>query len=557
MLRRGRGRPPYPDILTPAEWRVLREIRTGATNAEIAVRLGLSIATIKFHVRNIRNKLHLTERAELVAWRGEPQHEGQLAKRRRMLAPTGLLVGFWKPVVAGIAITVVGGSAIVAGVLAYTIANDQEPPAGPGEEPASAATVSPIPATAEATSPPATPTPTPTATPAATDTPRATPTSTPVPTPEPTTEANPTPVATETVEATPTPEAREEGDPIVTFWGDVREEERDTLRARVADVIQFFDERFGIHVPNLPIHIAADDDAWATALGGPVEPVDQVHKAAYRNGALFVQATRTFDWIERFYFEAFQEQAAGGRDLGPEWLSEGAAMYAAHLFRHWRGEKTLGDALALVTWAASYDSTPLEDLERWSPTAAELTGVEAASTATLAAEWLVSRAGEAALVAYYEALPASQSWEEAFEDAFGLSPGDAYEGIAAHRATVLVVRRSVSGSIRGPDDNPVDATRLSVYAVRVDGSGSEGVTVARNGRFALRPPDSTYRLQVTRYCPPESVELGWYEEESGFTREESEATPIAVDGSDLSGIVIRLPGTVRELVPECFGEAES
>lgn len=553
MTRRGRGRPPHPDVLTPAEWRVLSEIRTGATNAEIAVRLGLSIATVKFHIRNIRNKLHLTERAELVAWRGEPQPEGQPATRRRMLAPIGLLVGFWKPVVAGIAITVVGGSAIAAGVLAYTIVNDGEPSASPGNEPASAATVSPTPATVEATPPPTTPTPVATATPGPPDTPAATTTSTP----EPTTEATPTPVATEPPVATPSPEAREEGDPIVTFWGDVPEEERDTLRARVADVVQFFDERLGIHVPNLPIHIAADDDAWAAALGGPTEPVDQIHKAAYRNSALFVQATRTFDWIERFYFEAFQEQAAGGRDLGPEWLSEGAAMYAAHLFRHWRGEKTLGDALALVTWAASYDSTPLEDLERWSPTAAELTGVETASTATLAAEWLVSRAGEAALVAYYEALPTSESWEEAFEDAFGLSPGDAYEGIAAHRATVLVVRRTVSGSIRGPDDNPVDATRLSVYAVRVDGSGSEGVTVAGNGRFTLRPPDSTYRLQVTRYCPPESVELGWYEEESGFTRDESEATVIVVDGSDRSGITIRLPGTVRELVPECFGEVES
>ncbi len=553
MLRRGRGRPPHPDILTPAEWRVLREIRTGASNAEIATRLGLGLATVKFHVRNIRSKLGLTERAELVAWRGEPQPEGQPATRRRMLAPIGLLVGFWKPVVGGIAITVVGGSAIAAGVLAYTIVNDGEPLAGLGDEPASEATVSPTPPTAEATASPAAPPPPATATPVPTDTPAATTT----PTAAPTTEATPPPVATETPAATPSPEAGEEGEPTVTFWGDVPEDEQDALRARVADVIQFFDERFGIHVSSLSIHIAADDDAWAAALGGPAEPVDEIHKAAYRNGALFVQATRTFDWIERFYFEAFQEQAAGGRDPGPEWLREGAAMYAAHLFRHWRGEKTLGDALALVTWAASYDSTPLEDLERWSPTAAELTGVETASTATLAAEWLVSRAGEAALVAYYRALPDSANWEEAFEHTFGLSPGDAYEGIAAHRAAELVVRRTVTGNIRGPDDEPIDATRLSVYAVHVDGSGSEGVTVAVNGRFTLRPPDSTYRLKVTRYCPPDSVDLGWYEAAKGFTTDESEATLIVVDGSDVSGIIIRLPRTVEELVPECFGEVES
>lgn len=538
MARRGRGRPPHPDILTPAEWRVLREIRTGASNAEIAVRLGLGVATVKFHVRNIRSKLQLSEREDLVAWRGEPRP----TRRRRLLAPLGLLVGAWKPVAGGVAITVVGSGAIAAGVLAYNLANEAGPPAAPGPSPsraeATAADASPSPTTDPAASPPPEPSDSPT--PPATTT------------PEPTTEATPTPVATETPAATPTREAAEAGEPTVTFWGEVPEEEQDALRARVADVVRFFDERFGVRVSDLSIHIAADNEAWGAALGGPVEPVAEVHKATYRDGALFVHATQTFDWIERFYFEAFQEQVAEGRDLGPEWLSEGAAMYVAHLFRHWRGEKTLADALALVTWMASFDQTPLEDLERWSPTAAELTGVETASTATLAAQWLANRAGGAALVAYYEALPASESWQEAFEQAFGLSPEDAYEGIAAHRAAVLVVRRTVTGSIRGPDDEPINASGLFVSAVHVDGSGSEGVTVARDGRFTIRPPDSTYRLQVTRYCPPDPVELGWYEEASGFTTDESEATLIVVDGSDVGGIVIRLPGSLRELAPECF-----
>ena len=42
MERNRRGRPRHPDILTPAEWRVLEELRDGGTNAEIAARLGLS-----------------------------------------------------------------------------------------------------------------------------------------------------------------------------------------------------------------------------------------------------------------------------------------------------------------------------------------------------------------------------------------------------------------------------------------------------------------------------------------------------------------------------------
>ena len=51
------GRPPHPDLLTPAEWRVLEELRGGRTNAEIAVRLGVSPDAVKYHVSNMLAKL--------------------------------------------------------------------------------------------------------------------------------------------------------------------------------------------------------------------------------------------------------------------------------------------------------------------------------------------------------------------------------------------------------------------------------------------------------------------------------------------------------------------
>ena len=69
MTRRGRGRPPYPDVLTPAEWRILDEVRTGATNAEIAIRLGLSPYTVKYHISNILGKLELRNRRQIAGWR--------------------------------------------------------------------------------------------------------------------------------------------------------------------------------------------------------------------------------------------------------------------------------------------------------------------------------------------------------------------------------------------------------------------------------------------------------------------------------------------------------
>ncbi len=67
MERNRGGRPRHPDILTPAEWGVLLELRAGGTNAEIAVRLGVSPDAVKYHISNMLGKLDLGDRHELAA----------------------------------------------------------------------------------------------------------------------------------------------------------------------------------------------------------------------------------------------------------------------------------------------------------------------------------------------------------------------------------------------------------------------------------------------------------------------------------------------------------
>ena len=67
------GRPPHPDVLTPAEWRVLEHVREGRPNAEIAVRLGISVNTVRYHVSNMLAKLDQPDRHALAAWDGEPR----------------------------------------------------------------------------------------------------------------------------------------------------------------------------------------------------------------------------------------------------------------------------------------------------------------------------------------------------------------------------------------------------------------------------------------------------------------------------------------------------
>jgi DNA-binding CsgD family transcriptional regulator/catechol 2,3-dioxygenase-like lactoylglutathione lyase family enzyme len=70
IQKRTRGRPPHPDTLTPAEWRVADGVRHGLTNRQIAERLSISPDAAKFHMSNILSKLGLSRREELRLWDG-------------------------------------------------------------------------------------------------------------------------------------------------------------------------------------------------------------------------------------------------------------------------------------------------------------------------------------------------------------------------------------------------------------------------------------------------------------------------------------------------------
>ncbi len=191
MERNRGGRPRHPDVLTPAEWRVLEALREGGTNAEIAARLGVSANTVRYHVSNMLAKLELRDRRALAAWRPE-------GRRRRLGALLALPAALWS---VGRPLAWVGvGAAALAGVAVVVVAlvaleviveGDPDPPAAvapPSATPTSTPTVSPT----------ATPAPTPTAALMATPTPTAAPdpTETPAPSPMPTPTA--TPAATPT-----------------------------------------------------------------------------------------------------------------------------------------------------------------------------------------------------------------------------------------------------------------------------------------------------------------------------------------------------------------------
>src|SRR5690606_20377319 len=121
--RRLPGRPPHPDVLTPAEWRVLDEVRRGRSNPEIAERLGLSLPTVKTHVSSMLAKLDLPDRHAPARWHGrpaahEPAEAPSSARRRTTTAALAL-----------------GGAAVAVAAVVLLVASMQGASApGPGGE---------------------------------------------------------------------------------------------------------------------------------------------------------------------------------------------------------------------------------------------------------------------------------------------------------------------------------------------------------------------------------------------------------------------------------------
>src|SRR4051794_26930145 len=89
-LARSRGRPRHPDVLTPAEWRIVHFVRHGLSNRQIAARFGVSLDAVKYHVENIVTKLGVDGRARLKHWRGAPNDSALGRRKAAMTMPLAL-----------------------------------------------------------------------------------------------------------------------------------------------------------------------------------------------------------------------------------------------------------------------------------------------------------------------------------------------------------------------------------------------------------------------------------------------------------------------------------
>ncbi len=116
-MRRLRGRPRHDDVLTPREWEVLSLLREGLTNEQIAMRLGVTFDTAKFHVSEIIGKLGVGSRQQAAAWRGQPRPIPTSASAPSIWQRVGLTSPMRVFAATAIATVAVGMLALAAGLV--------------------------------------------------------------------------------------------------------------------------------------------------------------------------------------------------------------------------------------------------------------------------------------------------------------------------------------------------------------------------------------------------------------------------------------------------------
>jgi hypothetical protein len=109
-------------VVTPAEEKVLRLVRDGLTNAEVADRLGLTANTVKYHVANLLAKAGVSSREELRDWR--PGGRRNPLRVMAPIAPTGR----WLWIGAGAAGAAVAGLLVLAVALSLSSQDEALPP---------------------------------------------------------------------------------------------------------------------------------------------------------------------------------------------------------------------------------------------------------------------------------------------------------------------------------------------------------------------------------------------------------------------------------------------
>ena len=250
--------------------------------------------------------------------------------------------------------------------------------------------------------------------------------------------------------------------PTLVFEGEIPADAEARIRAQFAEVQGLFIDRLGSGPVDYTVFVAADAALAAATnlrvtggsyehLFGP-EPIDDCSSWALRHTVVDLGCqTRLVTYlawghaarvIDRLAPHDLLPPAAGeGHSRGAAWLRDGATRYAEAAARATMGIETLSQRRSQEIAAArpsgyllrSIEGFAGSDMGTYDAGPRPPDEVERALT-FLAADWLAQHAGEPALFEYYRLLPSSDTWQDAFEGAFGITIDDFYDAFAAYRA---------------------------------------------------------------------------------------------------------------------------
>ena len=335
--------------------------------------------------------------------------------------------------------------------------------------------------------------------------------------------------------------------PDVVLAGDSHHDDHDGYLQLVREAQAFFAERYGAITSDVTFYFVSNrealEDAYSRERG--ISPSPNLC-ADYASQVIFIATYRCFP-IAHEYFHAIQADLAGGNYLrSPTWIVEGSALYTDFQQRYSKGRASYLPGQRF-TWATYGPEVTLE-------TASSLLSYgDQAWLGYTAFEWLAREVGEAAIIEYFALLKTSDTWEDAFQGAFGLALEDFYTRFEEHRREVAPpFEWAVTGTILDRDAQPAEGLSVWVTAYVEGQLASNLLTpVGPDGSFAIEhAPGSGYALLMAYNCPSGArQEIGRYGQ-AGFTTDGRNAPPFAGEDRDRRDLMITLPMTLAELERE-------
>ena len=415
-------------------------------------------------------------------------------------------------------------------------------------------------------------------------------------------------VATEDEEAE-TPEEEDDAlqtlPPTWVFAGDVPAADRAALREEMEYVRTWFADQYGVEATGFTVLVGIDYEALASVsegtggvdlssvsvppgYNGPDSPLPDPFVTTAKDGRsvmIIIYGRNPFDSLKHAiaheYFHVLQNQLAPRHptsEVKPYWLVEGLAQYADYaysqsrpgrrpFFDRYTPYEDLADAINLKGIMTPSELERLADLQYFRD-GCNLHPIYVYAMAFAGSYFLIEQAEEDSYVQYWTLLNDRPSWQQAFEDAFGIGTEDFYKAFKEWLPSQLPLSVELSVWLHWPGKDGLSYNELDrlnwstsvnpdivTYPPSLLGMAWGGLTDGAHTITSLAGEAWTGYLSLWWQSDPCTAHLlGWYKDGELTSRHE-EATLIEFTGtaSSLEWTLTARPDRLPRLSEKTLG----